>query len=91
MDLRIADGETVVDFYFDDNGNPSFLHDDDLIDLFEEGEVSIERASHVEPTSDGRWQADMSPVGGPLLPVTDTRQESLDAEVAWLKRHHFGE
>jgi len=31
------------------------------------GEVSIRRASHVEPDDRGRWWADLSPVGGPVL------------------------
>lgn len=51
------------------------------------GEVSIRRASCVEPTPDGLWRADMGPVGGPILPPTKTRQESLNAELAWLREN----
>lgn len=49
------------------------------------GSLEIRRASHVEPTSDGRWTADMSPSGGGELGPFDTRAEALDAEVAWLR------
>src|SRR4051794_33699093 len=31
------------------------------------GAPSVTRASRVEPTPDGRWTADLSPVGGPTL------------------------
>ena len=51
------------------------------------GEAQISRASHVEPvpgTCPFQWQADCSPVGGPLLGPFTTRQAALDAEVAWL-------
>ena len=40
---------------------------DESLDLNRLGKPSIHRASHVEPDSNGRWQADLSPVGGPIL------------------------
>ncbi len=49
------------------------------------GKLHITRASHVEPTSDGQWTADLTPVGGPILGPFDQRTEALNAEVAWLK------
>ena len=64
------------------------VYDDDLMKLFGDCEMKIKRASHVEPiTVDGvvRWQADMGPVGGPILSPFNTRQEALDAEKVWLK------
>ena len=48
------------------------------------GPVKIERASHVEPDSQGRWLADLSPVGGPVLGPYERRSEALAAVVAWL-------
>ena len=51
------------------------------------GPLKIERASHVEPDDSGRWLADLSPVGGPVLGPFDRRSEALDAEVAWLEVH----
>ena len=47
----------------------------------------IARASHVEPDPDGRWQADLRPVGGPVLGPFDRRSEALAAELAWLEAH----
>ena len=48
------------------------------------GPVKIERASHVEPDEHGRWLADLSPVGGPVVGPFERRSEALGAEVAWL-------
>lgn len=59
----------------------------ETIDLGEIGSLSIRRGSHVEPTADGKWTADMSPVNGPVLGPFDTRSEALAAEVAWLERN----
>jgi len=57
------------------------------IDLAELGHVTIMRGSHVEPTPDGRWTADLAPVGGPTLGPFGTRSEALAAERAWLIAH----
>ncbi len=59
----------------------------EVIDLGVLGNVSIRRGSHVEPTSDGLWTADMSPVGGPVLGPFAHRSEALAAEVSWLEKH----
>ena len=56
----------------------------ECIDVRKLGAIKIERGSHVEPTPDGRWTADLSPVDGPILGPFDTRKEALDAEVTWL-------
>ena len=48
------------------------------------GSPTITRASHVEPDGQGRWHADLAPVGGPVLGPFERRSEALDAEVAWL-------
>ena len=67
------------------------IYDDALLKLFEGCSMKIKRASHVEPitTPDGsvKWQADMGPVGGPVLAPFNTRQEALDAERVWLKEN----
>jgi hypothetical protein len=55
------------------------------IDLRSIGSLAIVRASHVEPNSDGRWLADMSPVNGPTLGPFATRSEAIDAEKLWLE------
>lgn len=51
------------------------------------GKISISRGSHVEPTEDGRWTADLSPVDGPLLGPFDSRASALSAEYDWLQRN----
>ena len=45
----------------------------EAIDLSALGTPSIRRASHVEPDEQGRWHADLSPVGGPFLGPFDRR------------------
>lgn len=57
------------------------------VNLSELGRLSIQRGSHVEPTTDGQWTADMSPVQGPQLGPFDCRTQALEAEVAWLNQH----
>lgn len=58
------------------------------LDLCAIGRVSIRRASHVEPIKGGSgWQADMGPVGGPILGPFETRSQALGAESLWLSRN----
>ncbi len=49
------------------------------------GQLSICRASHVEPTENGQWLVDLAPVRGPLLAPFSTRSAALAAENAWLE------
>lgn len=63
---------------------------DERFDLSSLGPLSIERVSHVEPTPDGRWTADLAPVDGPFLGPFAKRSQALAAEVAWLSEHHLG-
>lgn len=51
------------------------------------GRLKIGRGSHVEPTPDGRWTADLSPVNGPLLGPFDHRSQALKAERTWLEQN----
>jgi hypothetical protein len=55
------------------------------IDLRVLGEVTTRRASHVEPSPDGGWTADLSPVNGPVLGPFEKRSQAIAAEVAWLE------
>lgn len=59
----------------------------EMIELATLGTVTITRASHVEPDEHGRWSADMSLVGGPMLGPFPRRSEALTAEQQWLDRH----
>ena len=55
------------------------------IDLELLGSLQVRRASHVEPTEDGGWIADLSPVGGPELGPFAKKSAALRAEVVWLE------
>jgi hypothetical protein len=59
----------------------------EAIDLSALGGLSISRGSHVEPTADGEWTADMSAVAGPTLGPFSTRSQALAAEVQWLEQN----
>lgn len=67
-------------------GNVRCIYGEEL-DLHALGRLSIVRGSLVEPTSDGRWNADLSPVGGPRLGPFVLRSEALRAEQTWLEEH----
>ena len=60
---------------------------DETLPLADFGRLTIVRGSFVEPTDDGHWTADLSPVGGPLLGPFETRSEALSAERDWLEQH----
>ena len=59
----------------------------ELIDLASLGQMSIRRASRVEPDAEGRWWAELAPVGGPALGPFARRGQALEAEKAWLEEH----
>lgn len=71
------------------DGALTMVHRDDYVSLAEQGAVSIERASHVEPDREGLWWADLSPVGGPMLGPYKLRSEALQAELAWINVRHL--
>ena len=60
------------------------------IDLAALGSPAISRASHVEPDQQGRWWADMSPVGGGVLGPFLNRSAALAAEDTWLETNWLG-
>ena len=66
-------------------GNIHCLYREEM-DLAKLGEVSIQRASHVEPEGNC-WYADLSPVKGPRLGPFPLRSQALEAEVIWLQQH----
>ncbi|MBX3452775.1 MAG: hypothetical protein KF777_24780 [Planctomycetaceae bacterium] len=68
------------------DGSVRCLYGEEL-DLDTLGTLSITRGSHVEPTPDGQWTADLSPVCGPVLGPFRTRSEALSAERRWLEEH----
>ena len=68
----------------DPQGNVHCLYGE-AIDLAALGPLSIRRASHVEPDEQGRWWADLAPVGGPKLGPFGRRTQALEAERVWLE------
>lgn len=75
MELIITSSGTVRGLYSEE------------IELSSLGRPQIRRASHVEPTAEGEWTADLSLVGGPILGPFAQRSSALAAEVAWLEQH----
>ena len=62
-----------------------FVYKDNLKPLLNQGQGNIKRASHVEPTPDNKWTADMGIISpGIILGPFETRQEALNAETQWL-------
>ena len=72
------------------SGEVRCLYSEEL-DLAVLGKLSIERGSHVEPTDDGQWTADLAPVNGPVLGPFPHRSQALDAERDWLQKHWLSE
>jgi hypothetical protein len=73
---------------FDANGEVVYIYEDGH-PLMQLGNPFIKRASHVEPTKEGMWVADMAPVGGSALPAQVFRAGALDLEMTWLKNKLF--
>jgi hypothetical protein len=67
------------------DGTVEFIYEDGLRSLLELGQPTITRASHVEPTPDGQWTADLTLRGGPVLGPFSLRQYALDAGREWLE------
>jgi len=73
-----------MDLFVDSAGDIRCIYGEEL-DLRELGQLTITRASHVEPDRDGFWWADMGPVDGPVLGPFKNRTEALQAERGWLE------
>lgn len=73
---------------FNANGEAVFIYEDGhpCLDL---GRVQTKRASHVEPTENGLWCADMSPIDGPLLEETRSRKQSVSREHQWISENRL--
>ena len=75
-----------MDLVIDARGQIRCIYDE-AIDLAAFGQLSIARASHVEPHELGTWHADLTLSGGPRLGPFTSRSRALEAELAWLERH----
>ena len=69
-------------------GSARCLYDESL-DLRALGQLTITRASHVEPDAQGQWWADLSPSAGPVLGPFLRRSDALLAEAQWLSAHRL--
>ena len=68
------------------DGKVRAIYSEDF-DLATLGPLAIARASTVEPDRDGRWNADLRLLLGPVLGPFACRSEAVAAEVAWLEKH----
>lgn len=73
----------------DPDGTIHCLYSDQLQPFLSLGPSSIRRASHVEPTPDGQWTADLTPIHGPILGPFPLRQQALHAEVEWIATYRL--
>jgi hypothetical protein len=81
----VSSGELIV--RIESDGTAAAIYDDKIAPVLEAlGRARIARASHVEPTSDGWWIADLTPSQGPVLGPFRRRRDALDAERRWLER-----
>lgn len=84
----------MVTLFITTEGTIEGIYTDVMSGLLCEGEPSVTRASHVEPSIDENgqlcWYADMSPSGGPLLGPFYLRSLALEAEVEWIHREKYG-
>lgn len=78
----------VIEIIVDPTGDARGIYDDDF-DFGSVGQIRIQRASRCEPDAQGRWNADLSPIGGPTLGPFSKRRDALAAEVQWLRRQLF--
>lgn len=69
------------------DGTVTTLYDERL-DLSSLGELTLTRASHVDPDHEGQWWARL--IEGPTLGPFPNRSAALAAEVDWLNRHRLG-
>ena len=79
-----------MDLIINPCGGVSTIYSEE-IDLAAIGRATIRRASHVEPTADGSWTVDLSPVGGPVLGPFAKRSCALAAEELWLTDRLFAD
>ncbi len=59
----------------------------EAVNLATFGQVTIRRASHVEPDAQGQWLVDLGPVQGPVLGPFASRSQALATEAEWLAAH----
>jgi hypothetical protein len=76
----------MMELFIAATGQVRCLYGEEL-DLGSLGSPTICRVSHLEPTECGRWTADLSPIGGPILGPFAQRSQALVAEARWIEAH----
>lgn len=73
-------------------GEITAIYDDELRDVFVAlGELRRPRASDInEDSATGKFFADLSKIGGPILTGFDFKKDAERAEVAWITKHVVG-
>lgn len=71
------------------SGEITYIYNDLLAGLAQNNGASIRRVSHVEPTADGKWEAQMLDFNVTLGPFR-LRSEALEAEMQFLDEKLFG-
>lgn len=77
-----------MELYIDPTGVTTGVYDE-AISLAALGQLTIHRASHVEPDTHGEWWVDLAPSGGPRLGPFSLRSAALQAETSWLTDNVF--
>jgi len=89
--LYEENGDEVVVIDFSPTGRVTAIYDDELLDVLAGlGELRRPRASDINEDATGMFVADLSRVGGPILPGTQLKRDAERAEVAWLTRNVVG-
>ena len=68
------------------DGRIRYLYQESL-DLSPLGEMTITRASHLEPDESAQWWADLGRSSGPRIGPFSRRSAALQAEQSWLEGH----
>lgn len=79
-----------ITLFINEDGGIMFVHDDEVAESLDTGiPPLIRRASHVEPTTDGKWSVDVAPIAGSPTPMVigtwPSRNAALCAEVEWVR------
>lgn len=79
-----------IEIFIQPDGTLRFIYSDEIAEATRDlGKHHTQRASHVEPDTDGNWTVDMSPIAGrPMnLGAHAKRSDAINAEVNWLREY----
>lgn len=87
--------ETEAEVVIEPDGGVAFVYSDELYEALAGAfDLTTRRAGRVEPTVDGAWAVDVSPVTGSASPVEigvfARRGDALAAEAEWVRNYLRG-